>query len=39
VNGFIAKTVIVKAKRENNSIMIVAAFQEKVSSLSIGSKF
>jgi len=39
VNGFIAKRVIVKANRENSSIMTVAAFQENFSALSTGSKF
>jgi hypothetical protein len=38
VNGFIPKNVIVTANRENSSMMIVAAFHEKFSSLSIGSK-
>ena len=39
VNGFSAKRVIVKANRENSSIITVAAFHEKVSSVSTGSKF
>jgi len=39
VNGFIAKSVVVKANRANSSIMTVAAFQENFSSFSTGSKF
>lgn len=39
VKGFIAKSVVVSAKSVKSSMMTVAAFQEKVSSLSAGSKF
>jgi hypothetical protein len=37
--GFIPNRLTVKASNENSSIMTVAAFQEKVSALSTGSKF